>query len=290
MSLISVVIPTFNRAHRIGTAIRSVQSQTYADWELIVVDDGSTDGTRALVERMAADDARIRYLRLQHNSGAQHARNTGIKTACGEWVAFLDSDDEWIPESLEWRMAIAAAEHVAIVHSEAYVMRRDQARRPYNIPNWRGNVYTNALSREGPMFQALLVKKAALAHIGYLDENVVAFQEWDLSIELARTFAFGFEPRPTFIYDFDSVDAMSRSPVLAAEGYRYIVRKHFWSMLRHIGPNGLAAHYEIIRARYELGRDSRRSRRYQWVVVAWKLLNRASVLARRTTFVTRLFS
>jgi glycosyltransferase involved in cell wall biosynthesis len=97
MPMVSVIMPTFNRADTIQRAIRSVQAQTFTDWELIVVDDGSTDNTVALIEGC---DQRLKILR-QENQGAVRARNAGLRASAGSYIAFLDSDDEWLPHHLE---------------------------------------------------------------------------------------------------------------------------------------------------------------------------------------------
>lgn len=98
---ISVVIPTYNRAHCLGSAINSVITQTYKDFEIIVVDDGSTDNTKEVVQPYLSD---IKYI-CQENKGVSAARNKGIMAAKGTWVAFLDSDDEWLPRKLELQVA-----------------------------------------------------------------------------------------------------------------------------------------------------------------------------------------
>ena len=97
MPLVSVIMPTFNRADTIRRAIRSVQAQTFTDWELIVVDDGSTDNTVALIEGC---DPRLKLIR-QENQGTAGARNAGLNASAGSYIAFLDSDDEWLPHHLE---------------------------------------------------------------------------------------------------------------------------------------------------------------------------------------------
>src|SRR5262245_50792988 len=97
MSMVSVIMPTFNRADTIRRAIRSVQAQTFTDWELIVVDDGSTDNTVALIEGY---DPRLKLIR-QKNQGTAGARNAGLRASASSYIAFLDSDDEWLPHHLE---------------------------------------------------------------------------------------------------------------------------------------------------------------------------------------------
>lgn len=104
---ISVVIPTYNRAHQVQAALKSVLAQTYPEFEAIIVDDGSTDGTgealRQFISQELGNGRQIRYF-FQPNQGQSAARNKGIDEAHGEWVAFLDSDDVWLPEKLEWQV------------------------------------------------------------------------------------------------------------------------------------------------------------------------------------------
>lgn len=100
--LVSVVIPTYNRAHFIGAAVASVRAQTYPCAEIIIVDDGSTDSTSTVVSELGAD---IRYVR-QPNAGPATARNTGIATARGDLIAFLDTDDRWLPQKIERQVGL----------------------------------------------------------------------------------------------------------------------------------------------------------------------------------------
>lgn len=99
--LVSIITPTYNCGRYIAETIMSVVGQTYADWELIVVDDCSTDDTREIVSRFAAADSRISYHCLDRQSGAAAARNLAMWLARGRWMAFLDSDDLWMPRKLE---------------------------------------------------------------------------------------------------------------------------------------------------------------------------------------------
>jgi len=106
-SLVSVVIPTYNRAQQTIAAIKSVLAQTYPNLEVIVVDDGSSDDSREVIERFIRQKANRPhplFLLSQANQGASVARNTGIEKACGEYIAFLDSDDVWLPEKVEWQL------------------------------------------------------------------------------------------------------------------------------------------------------------------------------------------
>lgn len=99
--LVSIVMPNYNCVKYIDETIQSVRKQSYTNWELLVVDDCSSDGSQAVVERYAIIDPRIKLFRNESNKGAAACRNIAIKNANGKWVAFLDSDDKWLPEKLE---------------------------------------------------------------------------------------------------------------------------------------------------------------------------------------------
>ena len=103
--LVSIIMPTYNCGTFIEETIRSAQSQTYKDWEMIIVDDCSKDNTKDVVEALQKDDARIRYYCLEVNSGAAVARTRAMEIAEGEYMAFLDSDDLWMPDKLEKQLA-----------------------------------------------------------------------------------------------------------------------------------------------------------------------------------------
>ena len=251
--LVSVIIPAYNRAKTIEAAVKSVQAQTYTNWEIIISDDGSNDNTIEVVARLSRDDARVRYIVHHPNRGAQTARNAGIKAANGEWVAFLDSDDTWLPDSLERRLSIAEKENVPVVHSNAFIIHANNKRELQRVPALAGSVYKDVLSGEGPMFPCLLVKKTALERIGYLDESIPAYQEWDTAIRLAKLFPFGFEPEPTFVYDYRTENAISRDATRAGRGYEQIVRKHFWEIVSKAGFDSLWHHMDIAAGWYKKG-------------------------------------
>ena len=118
--LVSVIMPAYNCAASIGRSIDSVLSQTYADWELLVVDDGSRDGTLRIVEEFANKDSRVRVLRKPRNEGVARARNTGLQAARGQYIAFLDSDDVWMAHKLSMQVDFLE-EHGAAFCFSSYV-------------------------------------------------------------------------------------------------------------------------------------------------------------------------
>jgi glycosyltransferase involved in cell wall biosynthesis len=249
MPVVSVVIPAYNREKVILRTIASVLVQTYHDFEVIVIDDASTDSTSDIVTSLAEKDERVSLVKHATNKGAQAARNTGIKNARGEWIAFLDSDDIWVPESLELRVAIAEKENVAVVHSDCIRVTNDGQERLW-LPALSGSVWRDLLAAQGPMFPGLLVRKSALERISLLDEHIVAYQEWDTSIRLAKYYPFGFANQPTFLYDCRGDDTISKNILQNAIGYEQVVRKHRWDMLRLLGVKPLAQHYKKLMKQY----------------------------------------
>lgn len=105
--LVSIIMPAYQCKSTVEESVRSVLSQTYASWELIIVDDGSSDGTAAVLSRLASEDPRIKVITLERNEGVAAARNHAAETSSGEWIAFLDSDDIWLPEKLERQLSLA---------------------------------------------------------------------------------------------------------------------------------------------------------------------------------------
>ncbi|TXI84648.1 MAG: glycosyltransferase, partial [Cupriavidus sp.] len=182
---VSVIIPTFNRAHVLGRAIDSVLGQTYADLELIVVDDGSSDGTAGLMKSFG--DPRLRYVQQAKNQGVSAARNRGIAEARGEWLAFLDSDDLWLAQKLERQFA--ALQGVDCVASYCCLLRIDgenQKRIPYRSDAVNAGARPwPSLLMDGLWFsQTWLVPKRVVLAAGLFDEGMSIWEDWDLFLRI----------------------------------------------------------------------------------------------------------
>lgn len=226
--LISVIIPTYNRARSIARSVRSVLRQSYANLELIVVDDCSTDDTCAIVEGF--DDPRLRLIRQPANAGASAARHAGILAATGELIAFLDSDDVFLPEKLDDQMRFFCAlppDHVACFHIMlAYGAERTPRgyrfgpRRAACVPPPETAVESGDLSRaflRGNILglpTALLRKSAYLAAGGF-DTRLRNNNDWDFHIRLSRQGKIGYLDEPlTLVYN--SFDGISKNPLASA--------------------------------------------------------------------------
>jgi glycosyltransferase involved in cell wall biosynthesis len=236
-----VVIPTRNRRSSLEVAVRSVLDQSVGDLEVVVADDGSTDGTTDLLDSLARQDPRVRHVRSEVGRGAQAARNAGIQAAAGQWIAFLDSDDEYLPDSLARRLE-GAGGTASVVHSECLARTPDGVVQRFGVPRMSGDVHGALLAQPGPVFPSLLVRAPTLSSIGPLDESLVSYQEWDTSIRLARVARFAFVAEPTFVYATNRLDSISADAAKAARGYEQVVRKHWMAMLRSAGPKLLSHH------------------------------------------------
>ena len=127
--LVSIIMPSYNTAKYIAAAIVSVQNQTYTNWELVVVDDYSTDDTDKVVKPLLSD-ARIRYLKNEKNSGAAVSRNRALRESKGKWIAFLDSDDIWVPEKLEKQIRFMEQNGYAFTYTD-YMIQLNGTWLPY---------------------------------------------------------------------------------------------------------------------------------------------------------------
>ena len=173
MPKISIIIPTYNRADMLVRAVESVLAQTYQDFEIIVVDDGSTDHTREALQQFGEQ---VRYL-YQENSGLPAvARNAGIKIARGEYLAFLDSDDCWLPDKLQTQLAVLETHAtVGLVCANAYQINRRGQRsgRLYHAPGLgkSGPVFLDLLEENFVITSTVMLRREALAMAGAFPET-----------------------------------------------------------------------------------------------------------------------
>ncbi len=194
---ISIVVPTYNRESVIGRAVHSILCQTYEDYEIIVVDDGSTDQTRMVVEQFA--DERIRYIRLEGNHGAGYARNVGIRESRYDYVAFLDSDDEWRRCKLELQMQRMQElpPEVGLVYCRM-AGERGEGRGRFCVPSYE---YDRGLL-EGDMFRFLLrqnvigtptilARSECLMQSGGFKETLRCIEDYELILRIARAWKIG---------------------------------------------------------------------------------------------------
>ncbi len=209
--LVSVVIPTRDRADLVGKAVGSALGQTLRDIEVIVVDDGSRDNTREAVKSFG--DPRVVYVRHRASRGGSAARNTGITSARGNYIAFLDSDDEWLPEKLERQVSkiAAASADVGIVYTGYWIVGNGN-RELGPVPGKKGYIFEDELLTDyvSPT-SCVLVKKRCFERVGGFDESLPARQDYDLWMRLSKYFCFEYVKEPLVNIFFDSNMRISSS-------------------------------------------------------------------------------
>lgn len=178
--LVSVILPTYNGSRRIGPAIRSVlQQEGDVPFELLVVDDGSTDDTAGVVVR-TFDDSRVRVLRIEVNGGTYAAQNVGIRSARGQYVAFIGDDDEWAPTKMKRQVDVLEGDlGVALVHTGMIDVFATGSRRVRRVPRGANSYRTN-LWHDCICSATVLIRREVLDAFGGFDESMRAFGDWDL--------------------------------------------------------------------------------------------------------------
>lgn len=182
MFRISVIIPAFNRAALLPRALDSVLAQQYAAHEIIVVDDGSSDDTTALLRRRYPGVTCIR----QPRQGVSAARNTGIRAASGDWLAFLDSDDAWLPHKLQRLCAaLQAAPDYRIAHSDEIWIRHGRRVNAMNKHRkYGGMIFPHTLRLCTISPSAVMIARTLLAQVGLFDEELPACEDYDMWLRI----------------------------------------------------------------------------------------------------------
>ena len=220
MPAVSVIMPTFNVERYIAAALESVLAQTWRDFEVLAIDDGSTDGTARVVEAFAAGDARIRVLH-KANGGISSARNMGLRDAAGEFIALLDGDDAWDPEFLESQMAILHAHpEIDLVTGNARNLgghRDGQPARPW--PDHRPHPdLLGMIADEEAVFIMCVFRRRVYEQIGGFDESLRTNEDYDYWLRAAAAgFRFYRNARPLGSYRRRN-DSLSASAVNMLQG------------------------------------------------------------------------
>lgn len=271
---ISAVIPAYNREKTIKRCVDSVLNQIYPIYEIIVVDDGSTDKTLAIIEKEFGD--RVSVIRQNHK-GAQAARNTGVRVARGEYIAFLDSDDEWLPDKLKLQVQELDKNRGAVICGDGYIqtdwlkeiptvyrnsgynqnLNRTGTRKILRMNGKSGYVYKEVLKKSFCLFQGLLTSKENLVQIGLLDENVPSYQEWDTAIRLAEVKEFVYIHKPLFVYHLHDGETISKSSRKEIDGLEYILDKYKYEILCELGCEGLTEKYKVLLRKCLVYKDKR---------------------------------
>lgn len=230
--LISIIIPSFNREHLIGETLDSVLAQTYQNWECIVVDDRSTDGTQEKIYEYFQKDKRIYFTVNQRKKGAQGARNTGINVSKGKWIVFFDSDDYMFPDFIEnlFNQAILAKADVCTCFvnvlragkGDILEVNNSICDQSTHLKILSGKCYVTNINS--------IIKKEKLIEIGLLDEECPSHQEKDTHIRLSRISKYTTVQKSLVSYYTGASDTISADRKKEIEGHLYILSKYkfYW--------------------------------------------------------------
>lgn len=266
MPSISVVIPTYNRADLLARAIESVLHQTYSDFELIVVDDGSTDSTREVVRAFVDRDPRVIYLHQQNSGGAASPKNNAFAHCKGEYIAYLDHDDEWLPEKLEKQLAFFgdqdSARRIGLVSCNVLIV--NQSKGMTGVHKMFKYRTIRDLLLEGGNYafsnSSIMIPRKVVEEVGPRDESLKLFEDQDIFIRIASAgYMFDFVDDVLIKYYIDDSN-LSKDFSKAAPDYDRFVTKHK-ALLSHY-PDILGIHYRHLGTMYLLGGDPRTARKF----------------------------
>ena len=226
MPKVSVIIPTHNRPVYLRSAITSVLNQTYKDFEIIVVDDASEDDTEQVVA--AFGEPRIRYFRHETGKGDGGARNTGIAHARGDYIGFLDDDDQWLPEKLALQIAVLENSQARVggVYTGHFDISGSDGRiTNVSYPIRRGDLSQYALIESCIITSCVLLRKECFEKVGLFDESIPYCNDRDMWIRIAQSFQFEYIKQPLVKYRVHD-NKLSTNFTLAVKGREIILQKY----------------------------------------------------------------
>ena len=242
----SILLPTYNRADLIQRAIDSVLKQTFPYYELLIIDDASTDSTEELVRSIK--DPRIKYIKHEVNKGQNPAYNTGLKLAQGEYIAFLDSDDEWLPTKLEevYKKFLSDSELGLVYHLGGILGRgKDNSKISLQRPDYlEGFIEKEVLSQSyltSPTME--VVKKSCFDVIGPLREDIKTSKDDDMNFLFVKHFKVGFIKKILGIYYLNSNNRLGDNRADVAYGWWQLYENHAEDFIRVIGKKAFANCY-----------------------------------------------
>ena len=208
MPRVSIIIPTYNRKACVLEAVDSVLAQTYEDFELIVVDDGSTDGTRKALEQYGE---RLHYL-CQANQGVSAARNSGLALSQGEFIAFLDSDDLWLPKKLAIQIAFMDQHPQAQIcyTDELWIRRGVRVNPKKRHAKYSGEIYSHCLPLCIISPSSVLMRRGLFEQVGGFDPGLPVCEDYDLWLRVAVCFPVYFIPQSLIVKRGGHPDQLSR--------------------------------------------------------------------------------
>jgi glycosyltransferase involved in cell wall biosynthesis len=230
MPTVSVIIPAFNSALFVEDAIRSVLAQTMQNFEIVIVDDGSTDNTADVVKALASE--RVRYI-CKTNQGPSAARNVGIRHALGEYVAFLDSDDRWLPRKLEAQLdRFKERPESGLIHCTAKIEDFNGNVQRQQNATLEGHALDTLLMGNQIVTSSVMVPKYIFDNARKFDESISRGEDWDLWMNISAAFPIASVIEPLTIYTLVPGSLMKNTNLFRADSLK-VLEKAFTSYAAH---------------------------------------------------------
>ena len=224
--MVSIVMPTYNAVKYIQGAVESVLRQTYTDWELLIVDDGSTDGTEQMIQNLIKMDERVKLVKNRENIGVAETRNRGVELAKGEWIAFLDSDDIWHPNKLQEQLELYQRNGMPFIFTGSGFMDENGKLLNYELSvpqiiGYKELLKQNVISCSSVLIKKELAKKYPMEHSEKMHED---FAVWLSILKQEHIKAAGVN-KPLLIYRISEKSKSGnkwKASVMTFRVYRYI--------------------------------------------------------------------
>lgn len=266
MPKVSIIIPTYNSEKFLERAVNSVLNQTFRDWELIIVDDCSTDNTLQIIKKWEKNDKRIHSVFLKKNSGGSaHPRNKGFEISQGKYIAFLDHDDEWLPEKLSEQMNLfikSSKKNLGLVACAAYLINNAGKCFGVYAPPKNKAIFPEILLRN-PIYSnsSAILKREVVESVGQRDEIMKYSEDWDMWIRIAQAgYEIDFVYKPLFKYYFHETNTtMTLKGIVKVKDAEYIFQKHQDLYVKY---DFLDVGFFRLGVMFFLGGDAKKSRWY----------------------------
>jgi glycosyltransferase involved in cell wall biosynthesis len=260
-STVSVLMPSFNYERYLPLAVNSVLAQTFSDLELIIVDDCSSDGSRAIAENYARVDDRVRTVFHTVNRGLAATRNTALAASSGKFIALCDADDIWLPEKLEHQLdAFRGREELGLVHSDALIMDAkgclsgQQFSRLFHRKNQRtsGDLFDELCRRNFICVPSVVLRREAILYAGGFEERLRSLEDWVCWTKVSRNYQFEYIDAALVHYRMHSASLSHNSEGMARN--RIIALDLLLESLSDIAPKPLSRlYYSLGMSHLELG-------------------------------------
>lgn len=259
MTKVSIITPTYNSSKFISNTVKSVLNQTFTDWEYLIIDDGSTDNTVALVNEFIKKDPRIKLLKTPKNSGGPATpKNIGVENSKGEYVAFLDHDDEWLPQKLEKQVKVfeeSKDEKLGLVSSFLNIRNKNGNLEYRHKKNYKGDVIKQLANGNFIVTSScIMTKLSILKEVGLFDQRFKTSDDWDMWLRISKL-GYNFDFIHEYLVNYithDSNAHMGNEKRNDEKEFDLMYKKHSETFLKY--NSKAVGNYHFYKKEYHLAR------------------------------------